>query len=193
MIFEQEAKALHKLSRRVESKGEHVLDVSTDCVSCVFSNSKFPFTLIGKTADIKGYDYDDKRKCPRYNIEFKDDWMHCARLASHNRLTPELNVEQNWNAIEDMVDNDFSPLISRILDHKLSAKIDGRGGTGKTTLIKQLQKGVNKRKLNYEALTPTNVACRLLGSKATAMHKSSASPTIENIKKQISMPFSSTK
>lgn len=182
MILEQEAITLHKLSRRVESKGGHVLDVSTDCVSCVFPNNKFPFTLIGKTADIKGYYYDDKRRFPRYKIEFKDERMHCARLASHIRLTPYLHVENTWNIIEDMVDNDFSPLVTRILDHKLSANIDGRGGTGKTTLIKQLQEEMNKRKWKYESLAPTNVACRLIGG--TTMHKFSASHTVASIKKQ---------
>jgi hypothetical protein len=136
--------------------------------------------LVGKTADIKGYYYDEKRKFPRYKIEYKDERMHCARLASHTRSTPYLHVENHWNIIEDMPDNDFSPLVKRIVDERLSTNIDGRGGTGKTTMIKQLQEEMTKRGLKYESLAPTNVACRLIAGQT--MHKFSASHTIKSIR-----------
>jgi len=146
MILEQEAITLHKLSRRVESKGGHVLDVSTDCVSCVFPNNKFPFTLIGKTADIKGYYYDDKRRFPRYKIEFKDERMHCARLASHIRLTPYLHVENTWNIIEDMVDNDFSPLVTCLL-HESQEKRNKYNNDGKKNEKEKIRKTIGTKSI----------------------------------------------
>ena len=181
MILEQEAIQLHKLSKIVESTGGHVLDVSTDCVSCVFPHDKFPFTLIGKTVDVEGYYYDRLKKFPKYKVEYKDERPHCARMASHLRLTPYLHVDNRWNIIEDAVDNDFSPLIKRILDQKLSVNIDGRGGTGKTTMIRQLQEEMTKRGIKYQSLAPTNIACRLIGGET--MHKFSASNTINMIRK----------
>ena len=64
MVLEKEALELHRLSRVVESKGGHVLDVSTDCVSCVFPYNKFPFAMIGKSLDVKEYYYDNLKQVP---------------------------------------------------------------------------------------------------------------------------------
>ncbi len=44
-ILEQEAIEVHKLIQLLESKGGTVLDVSTDCVSCVFKTNTSPLTM----------------------------------------------------------------------------------------------------------------------------------------------------
>ena len=44
-ILEQEVIEVHKLIRLLESRGGVVLDVSTDCVSCVFKTNESPFEL----------------------------------------------------------------------------------------------------------------------------------------------------
>ena len=46
MILELEAIELHKLKTLVESHKGTVLDLNTDCVTCVFRNNKLPFELI---------------------------------------------------------------------------------------------------------------------------------------------------
>ena len=44
MILEMEAIELHKMSIAIKHKGGIVLDLSTDCISCVFPG-EFPFKL----------------------------------------------------------------------------------------------------------------------------------------------------
>ena len=56
-----------------------------------------------------------------------------------------------------------------ILDSGKSWNIDGRAGTGKSTLIKHLQTEMKKRNINYQALAPTNKACRIINGKT--MHR----------------------
>ena len=53
-ILEQEAIEVHKLKVILESKGGVVLDVNTDCLSCVFPTNESPFKLINDTY-IDGY------------------------------------------------------------------------------------------------------------------------------------------
>ena len=44
MVLEQEAIELHKLSKIIENNNGFILDLSTDCISCVFPN-EFPFQV----------------------------------------------------------------------------------------------------------------------------------------------------
>ena len=94
--------------------------------------------------------------------------------------TTAITTSSPNGTIEDTEDNNFEPLINQILDRRISANIDGRGGTGKTTLINGLQAEMKKRSLKYESLAPTNVACLLVGG--TTMHKFALSNTITSLK-----------
>jgi ATP-dependent exoDNAse (exonuclease V) alpha subunit len=58
------------------------------------------------------------------------------------------------------------------MDSKQSWFITGPGGSGKTTLIKDLQKKLNEQKLKYMSLCPTNLAALLVGG--MTIHKFSA-------------------
>ena len=54
-VLELEAIALHELATLVgENKGT-VLDLNTDCVSCVFENDIFPFTVSDDQVNVEGY------------------------------------------------------------------------------------------------------------------------------------------
>jgi hypothetical protein len=70
-ILEQEAIEVHKLIKLIESKGGVALDVSTDCVSCVFNTNELPFEIENEKY-IQGYYDDEKNKSPTYRIEDKD-------------------------------------------------------------------------------------------------------------------------
>ena len=52
-----------------------------------------------------------------------------------------------------------------ILDSKESYHIDGRAGTGKSTLIRQLHEEMVKRNISFITLAPTNKACRIVKGK----------------------------
>ncbi len=44
MVLEQEAIELHRLSKIIENNNGFILDLSTDCISCVFPN-ELPFQV----------------------------------------------------------------------------------------------------------------------------------------------------
>ena len=52
-ILEQEAIELHKLTNIIKNKNSFILNLSTDCVSCVFPDGELPFKLKGN--NIRGY------------------------------------------------------------------------------------------------------------------------------------------
>ena len=72
------------------------------------------------------------------------------------------HVENEMKIINDVEDNDFSKLVKEILDSIESIHIDGRAGTGKSTLIKMLQAEMEKREISFISLAPTNKACRII-------------------------------
>ena len=143
-----------------------------DCVSCVFPTNELPFELKG--INLTEYYYDEERKFPKYKIEHKDR-LRCSRLPQHVRSSRYTHEEPQWKVIEDVPNNDFGPLVSKVLDGKLSANLLGRGGTGKTFFIAAMQKEMKERGLKYESLAPTNVAARLIGGKT--IHKFAISQT----------------
>ena len=59
--------------------------------------------------------------------------------------------------------------MNNIWDTNISINIDGRAGTGKSTLIKQLQTEMTSRGIIFESTAPTNKACRIINGKT--IHK----------------------
>ncbi len=51
----------------------------------------------------------------------------------------------NWKLTTDVEDNDFKPLVNKIMNSNQSYFITGPGGSGKTTLLKQLQSELTKQ------------------------------------------------
>jgi hypothetical protein len=89
MVLEQEAIELHKLSKVIESNKGFILDLSTDCISCVFPN-EFPLQ-VDENNNIKNYYYDINKEFPRYKLEknpkvldykFKDYQTILGRISS---------------------------------------------------------------------------------------------------------------
>jgi hypothetical protein len=171
MILELEAIELHKLTKIIEQNNGYILDLSTDSVSCVFLKKEFPFNIDvqpdGKQY-INGFYYDTENSLHRYKLEDKDR-LKIERLAKFIRTNTFENTETKFNIIEDVSDNNFKPLVDHILNNNISIHIDGAGGTGKSTLIKQLQAEMTKRELNFIALAPTNKASRIINGKT--IHK----------------------
>jgi ATP-dependent exoDNAse (exonuclease V) alpha subunit len=60
-------------------------------------------------------------------------------------------------------DNNFKPLVNKIMKSNQSWFITGPGGVGKSTLIKNLQKRLDKQGKKYVSLAPTNLAALIIG------------------------------
>ena len=68
----------------VRSHGGIVLDLITDCVSCVFPNNVFPFQIMDDGSSIKDVCFDDKGEFPRYRLEDKNGRLKVQRLPGFN-------------------------------------------------------------------------------------------------------------
>ena len=110
-----------------------VLDVNTDSVSCIFDGDVLPFKLDG--INLKKHYWDNDKLVPKYKIENKDR-LKCSRLPYRIRTekyVPDINY--SWNVTRDVKDNDFKPLVDKIIKSDDSYFITGPGGAGKSTTI----------------------------------------------------------
>jgi 5-methylcytosine-specific restriction protein A len=160
-ILELEAIEVHKLMKIIRDKDGIVLDVSTDCVSCVFPDNKLPFEMLDNI-NIKGFYYDTDNKMPKYKLEDKDHRIKVERLSKYVRKDTYNHKDIKFDVSEDVTDNDFKPLVDMIINSKKSFHIDGRAGCGKSTLIKMLQAALKLRGFSFNSLAPTNKACIII-------------------------------
>ena len=165
MVLELEAIELHKLSTLIKNKGGEVLDLVTDCITCSFPDDVLPFELDG--INIVGHEF--APGVPKYKLEAKEDRLQIQRKEQYIRTDVFHKQKYEWNKISDSNDNNFEPFVNKILDDKMSINIDGRGGTGKSTLIGQLQNEMEKRELKYVSLAPSNKSARVI--KGQTIHK----------------------
>ena len=180
MTVEQEAIELHKLATIIKEKGGLVLDLSTDAVTCVFKKD-FPFQTkeINGVTLIDGFFYDEEQKVHKYKLEDKDR-LKVPKMAQYIRKDTYTMKEKEWNITEDVQDNNFSVFVSDILNNNKSVHIDGRAGTGKSTLIKELQQEMDQRGLNYISLAPTNKSARVINGKTIHKFVAEQTNTIRN-------------
>ncbi len=69
----------------------------------------------------------------------------------------------------DVEDNDFKPIVDRILHSKQSIVINGKAGCGKSKLINMMQTEMTEQGIQFISLAPTNKACRVING--TTLHK----------------------
>ena len=107
MVLEQEAIEQHKLSKIIQCNNGFILDLSTDCISCVFPN-EFPFQVDDKQ-NIKNYYYDTKQQFPRYKLENKPEGyrLTCEKLPNYTRTDKFIIKNVFWNKLADVSDNNF--------------------------------------------------------------------------------------
>ena len=76
----------------------------------------------------------------------------------------------SYKIIADPKNNEFTKLAQELIDMKSSFQLDGRAGTGKSTLLKEIIQILKSSGKEYVALAPTHKACRVLGSDAQTIH-----------------------
>ena len=166
-IVQQEAMELHRLKTLVESKGGIVTDINTDAITCTFPNDKFPFGLI----DEKNLDYywDELKTVPKYKLEPNAKRVKYPKLVHYMRFDNYSLHTEPWEITPDVPDNNFEPLINKILDSNESWLINGPPGAGKTTLINKIKEYLNNNGKVFKCLAPTNLAALLIDG--TTVHK----------------------
>ena len=87
--------------------------------------------------------------------------LKVEKMTSYRRSEVYKHKELKWDIKENPHTNDFRELAQWIIDSGKSIHIDGRAGTGKSTLIKEIIKLIGDKTM-YKALAPTNKACRII-------------------------------
>jgi hypothetical protein len=167
-ILDLEAMELHKLKCIIESKNGVCLDLKTDCITCMFENDIFPFEMMDDI-NLSGYYYDDDNKMPKYKLEPCSGRLVIPRMEKYKRSILYNHINQEWTEHKDIESNDFNILVNQILDSEKSINIDGRAGTGKSTLINMLQTEMKRRGISFKCLAPTNKAARVVNG--STIHK----------------------
>jgi hypothetical protein len=170
MVLELEAIELHRLSRVIEQAGGLVLDLSTDAVTCVCKSKELPFKTVTQDDKqmVQGNFYDDKKHVFKYKLE-KKERLKVEHLPKFVRTQVYEHEEPTWKLIDDVNENNFDPLVDYIINSNQSVHIDGRAGTGKSTLIKKIQAELTKQSKKYITLCPTNKSARIV--KGKTIHK----------------------
>jgi hypothetical protein len=177
-IIDLEVIELHKLMNVVKNNNGYVLDVSTDCVTCVFNNDVLPFEI--EDDKIKGFYFDDKNKVNKYKLEDKDGRLEVEILPRYTRKEVYHYSKPKFISTPDVEDNNFKPLIDLVLSFDKSVHLDGRAGCGKSTLVKGLQAELDSKNIKYISLAPTNKACRIIDG--MTIHRFVAKNTSKTIK-----------
>ena len=86
-----------------------------------------------------------KQQVFKYKLE-KKERLKVEHLPKFVRTQVYEHEEPTWKLIDDVNDNNFDPLVNNIINSNQSIHIDGRAGTGKSTLIKSLQTELTKLK-----------------------------------------------
>ena len=94
-IIELEAIQLHKLGQIIKANGGTILDLNTDCISCVFTGNDLPFDL-EDDVNVKGYYYDEAKTLAKYKIEHKETRLQVSRLARYIRSELYNHAFQKW-------------------------------------------------------------------------------------------------
>lgn len=142
-ILDIEAIELHKMTKMIKENNGQVVALSTDAV--IYRGSQFEI-------DTHKYKYEKKsfRICNRLKGE-TGDYKYEIPEHVYNELASDTLPEA-------------------IVDLKKGCTIQGKAGTGKTTLTKKIIKVFQQHKIPYKVLAPTNKACRNFEN-ATTIHK----------------------
>ena len=71
-------------------------------------------------------------------------------------------IYRKVNKLEDVKDNNFQPLINKIIESNKSYFITGPAGTGKSTMINQLKEELIKNNKTFKCLCPTNLSALII-------------------------------
>lgn len=158
-VLDLEAMELHKTAEILRENGGEVIFANTDNVVANFPKDK-------KMIPAKWWNifWDKDKKVRKYKE--LDEVTMPDRFISAN--TEEfVYTPPQYKIIKDVPDNDFTPLVKKIIEMNQSIQFQGGGGVGKTTLIKLIRKELEKMGKNVLCLAPTNKAAIEIGDAQT--------------------------
>ena len=162
-ILQQEQIELHKLGELIKAHSGTILDYNTDAINCTFEGNKFPFELV-EDIQLNGHYWDKSNEVYKYKIEYNKERLKTSKMQETLRTNTCKDIKNyEWKTIPDVKDNNFEPFIKRIMKSNQSYLITGPGGSGKTSLLKQLQEELTKQDKKHITLCPTNLAALLVG------------------------------
>ena len=127
-ILQQEQIELHKLGELIKAHSGVILDYNTDAINCTFPDNKFPFELV-KDIQLNGHYWDQSNKVYKYKIEYNKDRLKTSKMQETLRTNTCKEIKYyDWKLIPDVEDNDFKPLVDRIMKSNQSYFITGPGG-----------------------------------------------------------------
>ena len=162
-ILQQEQIELHKLEQLIKAHKGVILDYNTDAINCVFEGDKLPFELVDDI-QLNGHYWDKSNKVYKYKIEHNKERLKTSKMQQTLRTDIFKDMRYyTWNLTSDVEDNDFKPLVEKIMKSNKSYFITGPGGSGKTSLLKMLQDELTDQEKDYITLCPTNLAALVAG------------------------------
>jgi MoxR-like ATPase len=111
----------------------------------------------------------DNYNIPMYKLEDKNTRLQVERKPLYKRENKYVYKSINWNIDSDVEDNNFKPLVDKVIKSNKSYFITGPAGTGKSQLIRDIKTELDIQKKTYQCLAPTNLAA--LNIKGTTIHK----------------------
>ncbi len=166
MILDLEAIETHKLSLLIKNNGGMILDLNTDSVTAYFNKSysgnTTPLGKLDNNNNVLGHYYPDGT--PIYKTEDKERIKN-GKMEKWQRTEIYKHIPLSYNI------QTLTP--EQIINKNEGIIILGRGGTGKTTFINQIQEHLTNEKIDFISLAPTNKACRHISKyvKAQTLHK----------------------
>ena len=119
-ILQQEQIELHKLGQLIKAHSGVILDYNTDAINCTFKGNKFPFELV-EDIQLNGHYWDKSNKVYKYKIEYNKVRLKTSRMQQTHRLDTFNDMRYyNWKLTHDVEDNDFQPLVDKIMKSEQS-------------------------------------------------------------------------
>ncbi len=107
---------------------------------------------------LKGHNSNKADKIYKYKIEYNKDRSKVSKMQETLRTDILKDMRfYNWKLISDVEDNNFKPLVDKIMYANQSYFITGPGGSGKTTLLKQLQAELTIQDKKYITFCPSSI------------------------------------
>ena len=104
-----------------------------------------------------------------YKLENKNTRIQIERKAQYKRTDTYIYESKKWNVYNDVEDNDFKPIVDKVVELNKSCFITGPAGTGKSQLIRQIKQELQNKGKTFACLAPTNLAA--INIKGTTVHK----------------------
>ena len=188
-ILELEAIELHKMSQIIKSNNGIIVDLNTDAISFITKNDDFLFELASDGININGYFWDSNETIYKYKLEDKDGRLCTPKLQGYKSEDKYVLKNRVWKITKDVEDNDFTPLVNSIINpdtNKVkSCLIEARAGTGKSYLVKEIQKKLDSLNIKYITLSPTNVACININGITISKWINTVSKNIKNCENKV--------